>query len=265
MFIATLISILVSSTTSWLLPSTALLEAFTLKFHKEGISIFVPESNLNRGYILQITKHFRWGLISSKVVVSNRSLNIFSKLGISVVAIHEEKIDFSASEFRRRSNILYVTTASPYNTQTSNNTIKFLQNNFNTRGNSDREVWLLGLDISLDTEANERYWMNIIAFDNNLISYFRLVRPFISMDLDLDDDVYIYQVDTEESVKIYKLYEVYKINKIGAPILSKIGSSATNSNCCNLINVDKNIRRNDLRVSYHALPSNCHTNKEVQI
>ena len=59
LFTVSLISILISSTMSWSLPSIALLEAFTLKFQKEGIGIFVPESNLNRKYYLQIMKHFR--------------------------------------------------------------------------------------------------------------------------------------------------------------------------------------------------------------
>ena len=67
------------------------------------------------------------------------------------------------------------------------------------------------------------------------------------MDLDLDDDVYIYQVNVQRSIEIYQLYEVYKIHRRGEPVLNKIGNSTT-IDCCNFVNHGKNVRRHDLRV-----------------
>ena len=90
---------------------------------------------------------------------------------------------------------------------------------------------------------------NIATLKRNLISYFRIVQPFLGMDLDLDDDVYIYQVDAKKSVENYELYEVYKIHKRGEPILNKIGGSTSQTDCCNFVYDGKNIRRHDLRVS----------------
>ena len=48
----------------------------------------------------------------------------------------------------RNPSILHVTTASAYETPTSNGTMKFLSQNFLNRKKSDREIWLFGLDIS---------------------------------------------------------------------------------------------------------------------
>ena len=43
---------------------------------------------------------------------------------------------------------LYVTTASTYKTQTLNETITFVTKNFEKREKSERDIWLLGLDIT---------------------------------------------------------------------------------------------------------------------
>ena len=73
------------------------------------------------------------------------------------------------------------------------------------------------------------------------------------MDLDLDDDFYIYQVDVPRSVEIYQLYEVYKIHKRGQPVLNKIGNSSSIDCCCNFVNDGKTVRRHDLRVCFEGL------------
>ena len=167
--------------------------------------------------------------------------------------INEEKVNFSRRQFQRRSEILYVTTASPYNSITLNNTLRFLQDNFQTRGNSDKDVWLIGLDIPHDTDVHDRYAkvsqrsMPDAALEIIAIPIFRLLQPFIDMDLDLDDDVYLYQVGVQRSIEIYQLYEVYKIHRRGEPVLNKIGNSTT-IDCCNFVIDGKNVRRHDLRV-----------------
>ena len=184
----------------------------------------------------------------------NRNLFILSKFGIPVGIVNEEIVDFSMKEFQRRSEVLYVTTASSYHSATLNNTLQFLHNNFQKRGNSDKDVWLIGLDISVVTDVDERYAKycsylskNIEDYSNSYLCLLRLLQPFLAMKLDIDDDVYIYQVDVQRSVEIYQLYEVYKIHKRGDPVLNEIGNS-TAADCCNFVNDGKHARRHDLRV-----------------
>ena len=88
---------------------------------------------------------------------------------------------------------------------------------------------------------------DIAAVEIIAIPLIRLLQPFIDMDLDLDDDVYLYQVGVQRSIEIYQFYEVYKIHKRGEPVLNKIGNS-TNIDCCYFVNDGKNVRRHDLRV-----------------
>ena len=207
---------LASPTTSWSLPSMALLEAFTVKFQKTGITVYVPESKVHHGRILQVQKHFRYMKMSKKKNGSPRNLFILSKFGIPVGILNEEKVNFSMTEFQRRSEILYVTTVSSYHSATLNNTLQFLHNNFQKRGNSDKDVWLIGLDISVDTDVDERYAKycscgnncylsnNIKDYSNSYLCLLRLLQPFLEMKLDIDDDVYIYQVDVQRSVEIYQ-------------------------------------------------------------
>ena len=79
-------------------------------------------------------------------------------MGISVGAINEKIVEVSTPEYNRN-NIMYVTSLSPYNTITSHKTMKLLQNYFNNRRNSDKNVWLIGLDTSGsgDRDAGWRY------------------------------------------------------------------------------------------------------------
>ena len=70
---------------------------------------------------------------------------IFSQTGISVSAVEERRI----ANMSRNSKMLHVTTASAYKTHTSNETINFLTKNFVIREKSDKEIWLFGLDISV--------------------------------------------------------------------------------------------------------------------
>ena len=75
------------------------------------------------------------------------------------------------------------------------------------------------------------------------------MQPFNDIDLDLDDNVYVYQVDVQQSFENYNLYEVYKIHKTFEPTLNNIGYSTSNTECCNFVDDGKNTRRHDLRVS----------------
>ena len=46
---------------------------------------------------------------------------------------------------------------------------------------------------------------------------------FNSVHLDLDGEVFIYEIYENESSAYYNLYEVYKINDLGAPVINPVG------------------------------------------
>ena len=64
----------------------------------------------------------------------------------------------------------------------------------------------------------------------------------------MDDEVYIYQVDTKGSMVYYQLYEAYKIIDQGSPIIRQIGIWSMGAYSLNLMEEDKNSRRANLRV-----------------
>ena len=63
--------------------------------------------------------------------------------------------------------------------------------------------------------------------------------------MDLDDEVYLYQVVVED----YKLYEAYKISDAGNPIIKQVGYWTKDSNSLNYTEQVKNSRRADLKAS----------------
>ena len=67
--------------------------------------------------------------------------------------------------------------------------------------------------------------------------------------MDLDDEVYIYLLDTKAPRKNYSLYEVYKIHDQGAPVINQLGSWSPHTYSMNIYDMDRNSRRHDLRVS----------------
>ena len=96
------------------------------------------------------------------IKTSNRGRNpldwIFfcSKIQIPVGATHEKNINFSKPGFERRPKNLYVTTASILNSLQHNDTLQFLEVNFPERKNSDKEIWLLGVDIEVENDQVNR-------------------------------------------------------------------------------------------------------------
>ena len=68
----------------------------------------------------------------------------------------------------------------------------------------------------------------------------------------MDDDVFIYEVNTKDSLSYCQLHEVYKISDEGDPIIRHIGNwsrGGLSDSSLNLTKEDKNSRRKDLRVS----------------
>ena len=77
---------------------------------------------------------------------------------------------------------------------------------------------------------------------------------FHGIDLDLDDNLYIYQLHAEKQSIKYNLYEVYKIHKSAALIVNQLGSWYKGITYLDFVmNENKNVRRHNLRVSYHQL------------
>ena len=66
--------------------------------------------------------------------------------------------------------------------------------------------------------------------------------------MDLDDEVYIYLLDTNAPMKNYSLYEVYKIHGEGTPVINQLGSWSPHRYSINIDDSDRNSRRHDLRV-----------------
>ena len=67
--------------------------------------------------------------------------------------------------------------------------------------------------------------------------------------MDLDDEVYIYLLNTKAPLKNYNLYEVYKIHDEGAPVMNHLGSWSFDTYSLSFEDLDKSSRRHDLRVS----------------
>ena len=78
---------------------------------------------------------------------------------------------------------------------------------------------------------------------------FRLEGLFQEVQLDLDDEIYIYQTSSRGLMENYILYEAYKILNKGLPIIKQVGYWSKDLNFLNFVKQDKNSRRSDLRVS----------------
>ena len=81
---------------------------------------------------------------------------MYSKLGISVGAVEETELD---QHFERKPKILYVTAASPYNTKDSNDTMEVISEMFRQRTNTDKDIWLFGIDVSEKEDENQNMYV----------------------------------------------------------------------------------------------------------
>ena len=66
---------------------------------------------------------------------------------------YEQKLDYTRQSFSRSYNIMYVTSAVAEYDE-FNSTMNFIKDNFKIRDQTQKEIWLMGLEISdgLDTE-----------------------------------------------------------------------------------------------------------------
>ena len=78
--------------------------------------------------------------------------------------------------------------------------------------------------------------------------FHRLETLFKGVPLDLDDEVYIYEIEAINNMS-YQLYEVYKIINQGYPIIKKIGSWSNDAKSLKFVKEVKNARRGDLGVN----------------
>ena len=93
---------------------------------------------------------------------------------------------------------------------------------------------------------NSRVLLQSIIY---LIHYFRIHELFQGVKLDLDDEVYMYLLDTKPPMKNYSLYEVYKVYNEGPPVVNHLGTWSPDTYSLNFEDIDKNSRRSDLGVS----------------
>ena len=66
-----------------------------------------------------------------------------------VSAVAEKKFFDANQSLTRNPEVLYVTTASTPDSKSSNETMKYFLHNFMHRENSDKEIWLFGIDASM--------------------------------------------------------------------------------------------------------------------
>ena len=78
-------------------------------------------------------------------IIDSVSWILFSKLGITVGAVNEKRLEYA--NLKRNPRVLYVTAASAYDSKYSNETIQFLSDNFLKRENSDKDMWLFGIAV----------------------------------------------------------------------------------------------------------------------
>ena len=79
-------------------------------------------------------------------------------------------------------------------------------------------------------------------------------KQFHDIDMDLDDEIYIYQMDSMKKSKNYELFEVYKIFDGGSPQINKVGDWYSDTKILDFTNRDKNIRRRNLKVRQEHWP-----------
>ena len=190
------------------------LEEFAIRFQREGISLFLPDKNMDQPNIAKMIRYF-------------------NGIDMPMGAVYEKKVNFSKEGYERRPKNLYMTTASMYNSLNFNSTVRFLEHNFIQRKRTDKEMWLLGTDIEMDIYSTG--------------DLFRLGYPFNGVHLDLDDEMYIYQMDTAGKSGKYQIYEVYKIYDEGPPQLNRVGTWDVETKTLDFSGDDKNIRRRDLK------------------
>ena len=262
LFLLLMSALLITSSTSLVMPSSYFLKTFTTEFEIEGIRLVLPEVKYTQWNVLSLMRNFRyWNILKVKIlcnlIVNTLQLIHFSMLGMTVSAVEEGKLD-SNQYFEQNPKILYITAATTYNSKVSNNTMKVISHYLMKRKNSDKHIWLLGINISeKDKEPHYMYSftepsLHFVPVPH--IKYSRLEHLFHGVHLDLDDDVYIYQVNSYGSKPYYQLYEVYKISDESVPVVVQVGnwSKGDNDSSLKLVKEDKIKRRNDLRVIPHT-------------
>ena len=68
---------------------------------------------------------------------------------------YEQKVDYMKKSFSRSHNVMYVTTAVAEN-DAFNSTTNFIKDNFNVRDQTQKETWLMGLELSGGPDIENR-------------------------------------------------------------------------------------------------------------
>ena len=76
----------------------------------------------------------------------------FSEIGMTVGAVDERKLYNSSQYFEQSPKTLFITAATTYNSNASNDTMKVISDYFMKRKSSNKHIWLLGIIISAEDE-----------------------------------------------------------------------------------------------------------------
>ena len=79
---------------------------------------------------------------------------------------YEQKVDYTKQSFSRSYNVMYVTTAVAEN-DVFNSTMNFIKDNFKIRDQTQKEIWLMGLEISGNANIEKRWGKNKFISQSN--------------------------------------------------------------------------------------------------
>ena len=91
-----------------------------------------------------------------KLAVIVQIISLLSKLGMPVGVTNELNVDYTKPSFSRSFKAMYVTTAGNFENKEFNDTMSFVQDNFKLRGHAQKEIWLMGLEIPVGMNTEER-------------------------------------------------------------------------------------------------------------
>ena len=143
-----LMSVPPSLSWDWEMPSAKFLEAMASKFQTRGLRMALPDNESRTWSILAMVKQLGVTLKLYDNQINEFVFQIhFSKYGITVCGIGENRVDRLKKDFEQNPTILHVTLPSTYNTKYFNDIINFLSQTLIKRNNSDNDIWLIGIYI----------------------------------------------------------------------------------------------------------------------
>ena len=179
------------------------------------------------------------------------SLSISSKLGMPVGITYEQKVDYTKQSFSRLYNVMYVTTAVKEK-DVFNSTMNFIKDNFKIRDQTQKEIWLMGFEISdksnFEKRCSKNKFISQAIFEKLSRNLCSVRNALIDVELDINDDVFVYIIDSDSNQEKMLIYEVYKNHEGGVPILNYYAVWFEGVGMLKHSDLDKYMRRRSLQV-----------------